>query len=119
MKAKEKKLSEDNKELKKQIEFYEKGNFLEEKQDKLKKKRKRRKTHEILRNFKCMIPGCIKAYGSENSLQQHLRLKHSFKGMDENNALKVQAASLNETIFNIKNKHFLEISEQSSIRSNL
>ena len=72
-----------------------------------------------MRNFKCMIPGCIKAYGSENSLQQHLRLKHSFKANGIDSSLQMKAANLNETIFNIKNKHFLEISEQSSYQSNL
>ena len=28
------------------------------------------------RNFKCSFPGCDKAYGSDNSLNQHVRLKH-------------------------------------------
>lgn len=41
-----------------------------------KKKRKRKKKDEVERNFKCMIENCGKAYGSENSLNQHYKLKH-------------------------------------------
>ena len=40
------------------------------------KKRKRKRKNEVDRNFKCVIPGCDKAYGSENSLNQHIKLKH-------------------------------------------
>lgn len=39
-------------------------------------RRKRRLKTEIERNYKCVVPGCPKAYGSENSLNQHLKLKH-------------------------------------------
>lgn len=41
-----------------------------------KKKRKRKKKDEVERNFRCMVDGCGKAYGSENSLNQHYKLKH-------------------------------------------
>ena len=41
-----------------------------------KKKRKRKLKNEVDRNFKCPIPICSKDYGSENSLNQHIKLKH-------------------------------------------
>lgn len=40
------------------------------------KKRRRRTASEISRNFKCDIPTCSKAYGSEGALKMHIRLKH-------------------------------------------
>lgn len=57
------------------------------------KKRNRRKAYEVVRSFKCEVPGCSKAYGyllqlifsfvlfdncrRESSLQIHVKLKHS------------------------------------------
>ncbi|CAI2383142.1 unnamed protein product [Moneuplotes crassus] len=41
-----------------------------------KRKRHRRPAHEIRRHHKCPAPLCGKAYGSEGSLSQHLKLKH-------------------------------------------
>ena len=41
-----------------------------------KKKRKRKKKNEVERNFCCNIDGCKKSYGSENSLNQHMKIKH-------------------------------------------
>lgn len=41
-----------------------------------KKKRKRKKKHEVERNYSCHIDGCQKSYGSENSLNQHMKIKH-------------------------------------------
>ncbi len=41
-----------------------------------KRKRHRRPAHEIRRHHKCPAPQCGKAYGSEGSLSQHLKLKH-------------------------------------------
>ena len=41
-----------------------------------KKKRKRKKKNEVDRNYKCNIEGCQKSYGSENSLNQHMKIKH-------------------------------------------
>ena len=29
-----------------------------------------------MRNFQCMVSSCGKSYGSENSLNQHVKLKH-------------------------------------------
>ena len=40
------------------------------------KRRYRRKADEIVRAYKCPIPGCNKSYGTEGSLQQHLKQKH-------------------------------------------
>ena len=41
-----------------------------------KRKRHRRPAHEIRRHYRCPATECDKAYGSEGSLSQHLRLKH-------------------------------------------
>lgn len=40
------------------------------------KKRQRRTAKEIERNFKCEMPNCSRAYGSEGALKMHIRLKH-------------------------------------------
>ena len=39
-------------------------------------KRIRKRKDEIVRKFKCSYPGCDKAYGSDNSLGQHIKIKH-------------------------------------------
>ncbi|CAI2383353.1 unnamed protein product [Moneuplotes crassus] len=41
-----------------------------------KRKRRRRPANEISRHHKCPAIHCGKAYGSEGSLSQHVRLKH-------------------------------------------
>eukprot|EP01088_Endostelium_zonatum_P014942 TRINITY_DN3465_c0_g1_i1.p1 TRINITY_DN3465_c0_g1~~TRINITY_DN3465_c0_g1_i1.p1 ORF type:complete len:362 (-),score=78.32 TRINITY_DN3465_c0_g1_i1:1054-2139(-) len=41
-----------------------------------KKKRSRRTASEIERNYKCAVPNCLKAYGSEGALKMHVKLKH-------------------------------------------
>jgi hypothetical protein len=41
-----------------------------------KSKRHRRTASEISRHYKCSIVTCQKSYGSEGSLNQHIRLKH-------------------------------------------
>lgn len=41
------------------------------------RKRIRKRKCDIERCFKCPIPDCDKSYGSENSMNQHLKLKHS------------------------------------------
>ncbi|KAF0690088.1 Aste57867_18482 [Aphanomyces stellatus] len=41
-----------------------------------KKKRRRRTAAQIDRKYVCSYAGCKKAYGSEGSLTQHMRLKH-------------------------------------------
>ena len=40
------------------------------------KRRHRRTANEVERHYKCPIPQCDKAYGSEGSLNQHVKLKH-------------------------------------------
>lgn len=40
-------------------------------------RRNRRRKDEVPRDFKCVFPDCDKAYGSDNSLNQHIKLKHS------------------------------------------
>lgn len=44
--------------------------------DNEKKKRHRRQANEIARHYKCPIKDCPKSYGSEGSLNQHIKLKH-------------------------------------------
>jgi len=39
-------------------------------------KRNRRTAQEIPRSFKCTVPGCTKAYGSEGALKMHIKNKH-------------------------------------------
>ena len=41
-----------------------------------KRKRHRRTATEIERHFVCQVDGCTKSYGSEGSLNQHMKLKH-------------------------------------------
>eukprot|EP01089_Gocevia_fonbrunei_P018536 TRINITY_DN6287_c0_g1_i1.p1 TRINITY_DN6287_c0_g1~~TRINITY_DN6287_c0_g1_i1.p1 ORF type:complete len:681 (-),score=149.37 TRINITY_DN6287_c0_g1_i1:165-2207(-) len=41
-----------------------------------KKRRMRRTAAEIERNYKCEMPNCAKAYGSEGALKMHIKLKH-------------------------------------------
>jgi hypothetical protein len=40
------------------------------------KRRRRRTAAEIERKFKCEMPNCTKAYGSEGALKMHIKLKH-------------------------------------------
>jgi len=42
-----------------------------------KPKKRRRRRHEISRNFKCTASSCTKSYGSEGALKTHIRLKHT------------------------------------------
>ena len=39
-------------------------------------KRERKRASEIVRHFKCPLSDCPKSYGSEGSLNQHIKLKH-------------------------------------------
>jgi hypothetical protein len=41
-----------------------------------KSRRKRKLKTEVTRNFECPIVDCDKSYGSENSVNQHIKLKH-------------------------------------------
>lgn len=41
-----------------------------------KRKRMRRTAVEIARHYICTIDKCNKSYGSEGSLNQHIKLKH-------------------------------------------
>ena len=41
-----------------------------------KRRRIRRAASEIQRRFKCQVENCQKSYGSEGSLNQHIKLKH-------------------------------------------
>ena len=40
------------------------------------KKRFRRTANEIERHYRCPVESCQRSYGSEGSLNQHLKLKH-------------------------------------------
>ena len=41
-----------------------------------KRKRHRRTATEIQRHYACPVAGCHKSYGSEGSMNQHMKLKH-------------------------------------------
>ena len=41
-----------------------------------KRKRHRRTATEIARHYRCPVEDCPKSYGSEGSLNQHIKLKH-------------------------------------------
>lgn len=47
-----------------------------EKYDENRKKRFRRTADEIDRHYRCPVEICQRSYGSEGSLNQHLKLKH-------------------------------------------
>lgn len=83
------------------------------KNESIKKKRKRKKKDEINRNFVCKIEYCDKSYGSENSLNQHIKLKH--KEFWDNLKTKEINVNTEETIFFKKNNHFLEKVEKEKI----
>ncbi len=74
-----KKLHEENNNFKKIIEDQLKGSSKRSycSNGISKKKRKRKLKNEVVRNFKCGYPGCNKSYGSDNSLNQHVKIKHS------------------------------------------
>lgn len=74
-----KKLQEEKNDLQRKIDAYKKGesskrSFTSNGMNK--KKRKRKLKCEVIRNFKCSYPGCTKSYGSDNSLNQHVKIKH-------------------------------------------
>lgn len=52
-----------------------------------KRKRHRRTATEIARHYKCPVDECPKSYGSEGSLNQHIKLKHPehYQQMSANN----------------------------------
>ena len=53
-------------------------------------KRKRRKAKGIQRRYACPVQECGKSYGSDGSLNQHIRLKHPLE-FDEFRKLKFQS----------------------------
>lgn len=65
-----KKLKEENSNFRKKIDECQKGSSQRSYTSSggHKKKRKRKLKNEVIRNFKCCYPGCIKSYGSDNSL---------------------------------------------------
>ena len=63
-----------NGEIKKQVKLAELKN--ENQSEENKSKRARRTAEEIEKKFKCQVPFCQRYYGSEGSLQQHIKLKH-------------------------------------------
>lgn len=77
--TKVKKLQEEIKELHDRIQKYEvqgySGNIAFN-GELGKRKRKRKTKDQVERNYKCNIDNCVKSYGSENSLNQHMKLKH-------------------------------------------
>lgn len=77
--TKVKKLQEEIDGLKKKLNKFESGegiNFLGFDAKVTKQKRKRKKKDQVKRDFHCKIDNCGKSYGTENSLNQHMKLKH-------------------------------------------
>lgn len=56
--------------------FQKKLDDLKESEGEDRKKRFRRVASMIERHFKCPSDKCIKSYGSEGSLNQHVKIKH-------------------------------------------
>ena len=48
----------------------------EHSEEELRNKRARRTAEEIEKKYKCEVAFCERSYGSEGSLQQHIKLKH-------------------------------------------
>lgn len=69
--------------------------------DNEKKKRHRRQANEIARHYKCPIKDCPKSYGSEGSLNQHIKLKHPeyYQEMVQQNNANQSIAELGGTTF--------------------
>ena len=77
--TKVKKLQEEISDLKDKIQKYETQGYsgnIKFNPELGKRKRKRKTKDQVERNFKCNIGECKKSYGSENSLNQHMKLKH-------------------------------------------
>ena len=77
--TKVKKLQEEIECLRTKLNGYESGEglkFLNFENSINKQKRKRKKKDEVTRKFFCKIGDCGKSYGTENSLNQHMKLKH-------------------------------------------
>jgi hypothetical protein len=77
--TKVKKLQEEIETLRTKLKGYESGDglkFLGFNNTVVKQKRKRKKKDEVSRKYFCKIGECGKSYGTENSLNQHMKLKH-------------------------------------------
>jgi len=72
----------------------------QKKKEKIRKKHMRRTAKEINRNFICPYDGCGKVYGSEGSLNLHIKIKHNGgnKTDREKLAMTLVSAHLNGTI---------------------
>ena len=77
--TKVKKLQEEIETLRDKLKNYESGqgvSFFGLDSNVVKQKRKRKKKDQVMRNYHCKIGECGKSYGTENSLNQHMKLKH-------------------------------------------
>jgi hypothetical protein len=77
--TKVKKLQEEKDSLRTKLKRFESGqglNYLGYDQNITKQKRKRKKKDQVKRDYHCKIGDCGKSYGTENSLNQHMKLKH-------------------------------------------
>ena len=86
--------------------------------DNEKKKRHRRTATEIARHYKCPIHDCPKSYGSEGSLNQHIKLKHPeyYTEMIQQNNANQSIAELGAAAFmgNHEDKHRSDDEDQSN-----
>jgi hypothetical protein len=78
--------------------------------DNEKKKRHRRQANEIARHYKCPINDCPKSYGSEGSLNQHIKLKHP-----EYYAEMIQQNNANQSIAELGAAAFMNKSHDDGI----
>lgn len=76
--TKVKKLQEEIEILRTKLKDFENGSGLKYMglNNVMKQKRKRKKKDQVMRKFHCKIGKCDKSYGTENSLNQHMKLKH-------------------------------------------
>ncbi len=69
-----------------EIQNADKKSEFDSSDDEFKERKKRRRRDEIQRMYECKVEGCGKSYGynlksdfrSENSLNQHMKNKHTF-----------------------------------------
>eukprot|EP00830_Metopus_es_P017276 TRINITY_DN560_c0_g3_i1.p1 TRINITY_DN560_c0_g3~~TRINITY_DN560_c0_g3_i1.p1 ORF type:complete len:176 (-),score=28.26 TRINITY_DN560_c0_g3_i1:12-539(-) len=86
------------------------------------KKRHRRTAEEIERHYKCPVPGCMRSYGAEGSLTQHIKMKHKDFLPDSNipnGGSNGPAGSMGSSMINPKNINMSgqkeEISDSKSL----
>lgn len=72
-----------------------------------KRKRHRRTATEIARHYRCPLEDCPKSYGSEGSLNQHIKLKHPefYQQMSANNPNLIMGSKRGDSSINDGGSH--------------